>query len=265
MTDYDKGTAALIADLQAAPKSYERDEILARARKLRYHDYAENAYTLPQIELYKHLMSAGLRELAENVKRGKYDQGKEESDKWAQTDEAKRVFASLLEGTGKPVTEEAAHEMMSEMFAKAKARAAQQPDATPNPDHDDADQKALRELGRVIEQIMHEHDCGGVIMLDSRKSSSWTIVFPKWGGIGIEPLTGQMRLRISNKTPELQAIANATLGFIASTRDIAGEVAYMFSSLFDQARASLRKHGSDIDHPPQGSPGHIGPSGKIKH
>jgi len=72
MTDYDKATLLLIADLEAAVPSPKRDAILERARAWKYHDFHPNAYATPQLALYDHLQKAGLGELADNVKRGKY-------------------------------------------------------------------------------------------------------------------------------------------------------------------------------------------------
>ena len=237
MTDgYDQATLMLLADLEAAPPSPKRDAIIERARAFKYHDYHPNGYTTPQLALYDHLQKAGLSELAANVKLGKYDQDFEESRKWIESEEGQEV---------------------AKQFTKPP------PGVTPNPDTDD--QRRLRALGRDLDEQMRAAGAGGVVILSSRESSSWTISLPNWGGLQPDILTGQLRLRINSKTPEARAIADATLGYIADVRDIAGEIATVFSGLFEQAERALKAQGADIDHQPIGSPGKVGPTGKLKH
>lgn len=139
------------------------------------------------------------------------------------------------------------------------------PDITPNPEHASEAKRRFEAFGRELEQLMHAREVGGVLILASRELASWTLVMPKWGGLQIDALTGDMQVRINSMTPEAKALGDATIGFIASMRDIAAEVTSVFGSLFDLVRTSLRAQGADIILPPQGSPGHIGPSGRIKH
>lgn len=94
--DQDSGTRLLIEDLLAKPRSFDRDEILARARKRKYHSFAEGAYPLPEIELIKHLNAAGFEDLAENVTQDKYAQDSEESRKWAEETKEGREMAAMV-------------------------------------------------------------------------------------------------------------------------------------------------------------------------
>ena len=82
--DYDQATLMLLADLEAAPPSPKRDAIIERARAFKYHDFHPAAYPVPKLALYDHLQKAGLGELAENVRRFKYDQDADEAGRWAE-------------------------------------------------------------------------------------------------------------------------------------------------------------------------------------
>lgn len=93
---YDSGTQKLIDDLLLKPQCWARDEILERARKLRYHSFSDNGYDLPEIELVKHLMRAGYKDLAQHVADGKYDQPPEESRKWAEETEEGRKMTAMV-------------------------------------------------------------------------------------------------------------------------------------------------------------------------
>lgn len=95
MTTWDTGTAALIADLEASAPSYERDELLERAHKLRYHDFDENGYDAPKVTLVRHLRKAGLGELAQHAMDGKYDQDKAAADDWEHSEEGHAVLDEL--------------------------------------------------------------------------------------------------------------------------------------------------------------------------
>jgi len=87
----DRGTKILVDDLLLKPQSWARDEMLSRARKLRYHDY-KSSDPFCSITLVKHLKNAGLHDLAQNAADGKYDQQKDASDEWAQTPEGKKMI-----------------------------------------------------------------------------------------------------------------------------------------------------------------------------
>lgn len=86
----DRGTKLLVDDLLAKPPSWSREEMLARARKLRYHDYkSEDAFC--SIALVRHLKSAGFHDLAQNAADGKYDQQSDAIREWEQTEEGKEL------------------------------------------------------------------------------------------------------------------------------------------------------------------------------
>jgi len=84
MTNYDQATLLLLADLESAVPSPQRDAIIERARAFKYHDFHPAAYLVPKLALYDHLQNAGLGELAENVRRFKYDQDADEAGRWAE-------------------------------------------------------------------------------------------------------------------------------------------------------------------------------------
>lgn len=97
--EQDSGTRALIEDLLKKPFSSDREELLRRARKRRYHSFDKHAYDLPEIMLIKHLNGAGYKDLAENVTQGKYDQDAEESRKWAEETEEGRAMMQMVRDT----------------------------------------------------------------------------------------------------------------------------------------------------------------------
>ena len=89
----DRGTAHLVEDLQQKPQSFTRDELIARARKLRYHDF-NSPYAAPTCVLVKHLTLAGFADLAERVLDGRYDQAATEWKAWAEeTEEGRQLTA----------------------------------------------------------------------------------------------------------------------------------------------------------------------------
>lgn len=81
--ELDSGTRKLVDDLLSKPPGPARDEILRRARAFEYHEY-KTEHATPMIVLRNHLLGARFDDLAENVVEGKYDQGDEEAQKWAQ-------------------------------------------------------------------------------------------------------------------------------------------------------------------------------------
>lgn len=95
MTAWDTGTAALIADLEGSAPSHERDELLERAHKLRYHDFDENRYDAPKVTLIRQLRKAGLSELAQHAMNGKYNQEKAAGDDWEHSEEGHAVLDEL--------------------------------------------------------------------------------------------------------------------------------------------------------------------------
>jgi hypothetical protein len=75
MTNYDQATLLLLADLEAAVPSAKRDAIIDRARACLYCSGHPRAYASAQRTLFEHLLQAGLSELADNVRHGKYYHG----------------------------------------------------------------------------------------------------------------------------------------------------------------------------------------------
>ena len=62
----------LVSDLQAKPKSTERDYLIILARSGYYHDF-QTELAAPKIQLAVDLMKVGYPDLAEKVKQGAYD------------------------------------------------------------------------------------------------------------------------------------------------------------------------------------------------
>lgn len=135
-------------------------------------------------------------------------------------------------------------------------------DQTPNPEHDDDDQRALRAFGRKLDEIMFEAGIGGVLLLTSKKSMSWMMSFPRWSGLTNEGVN--LRLRTKMSTPEGRENANATLGFIGDVRDLSFEIHGFFASFFKQIDRKLKDKGGSIEHPRIGTPGHMGPRSEAK-
>jgi hypothetical protein len=135
---------------------------------------------------------------------------------------------------------------------------------SPNPDT--ADQRKLRAFGEGLAKQMQDANYGGVVILSSMDSTSWIVAIPPWSGIQQDVLTGTLRieLKLRKANPELQRKADATIGHLADMRDVAGEIATMFGLMYTQVEKQLHESGTVIDHQPIGSPGKIGPTGKIK-
>jgi hypothetical protein len=136
------------------------------------------------------------------------------------------------------------------------------PNVPPSPNPDSEDQRRLRVIAEELATLMDKHDVGGVVMLESRESSAWRFVIPKWAGLQLE--RGGIRVRINSKTPEAQAIGNATVGMLASLRDVSHDIGEVFGNLFKQVKAALEAQGSGVDHNPFGGKGGVGPSGKLR-
>jgi hypothetical protein len=95
--ELDAGTQALVEDLNKKPPSVARDRILRAALEGHYHDFRSEHVT-PKLVLIGHLLQAGFHDLAESGQDGKYDQGKEEADKWAQSGEGQEAATLLGKG-----------------------------------------------------------------------------------------------------------------------------------------------------------------------
>jgi hypothetical protein len=134
----------------------------------------------------------------------------------------------------------------------------------PNPDT--VDQRKLRAFGEELSKQMQDAGYGGVVILSSMDSTSWQVAIPPWSGIRRDVLTGTLRieLKLRKNDPELQRQSDATIGHLADMRDVAGEIATMFSVMYNQVEKQLNESGTTIEHQPIGSPGKVGPTGKIK-
>jgi len=108
----DEGTQRLVDDLMQKPRSFDRDEILRRAKRFKYHDYKADHPT-PEILLARHLIAAGYRDLAVRCAEGRYQQGKEEADAW---------LASESEETRQIANDPEMRAKMEEVFALAADR-----------------------------------------------------------------------------------------------------------------------------------------------
>lgn len=101
---------------------------------------------------------------------------------------------------------------------------------------DTDDQKHLREVVlEEVEAVMRKHQCGGVVLINSFESAAWRYVLPEWGGLSNQSTDAgmAMRMRIRAKSDPKQA--DATMGFIKSIRDFAGQVHELFDQLWERA------------------------------
>jgi len=136
-------------------------------------------------------------------------------------------------------------------------------DDTPNPKHDSEDQRRLRALGRKLARRLQDAGAGGAILMASRDSTAWTFVLPPWSGIQHEGVG--FRIRLSSKTPQGAADADATLHLITSLHELCTEAAEVYGKIRSALVAEIEAGGGTVEHKPQGSPGRIGPTGKIKN
>lgn len=119
-----------------------------------------------------------------------------------------------------------------------KHRARQGGDADTHLDTDD--QKHLRDVVlEELEAVMRKHQCGGVILINSFESAAWRYVLPEWGGLTGDAASGGIRLRINSKSPRAREVGDATLGFIKSIRDFAGQVFMMFDGIWKMAEQAI--------------------------
>lgn len=110
----DIGTQALVDDLMTKPQSFDRDEIIRRAKRFRYHDYKSDD-AMCSVTLIKHLARAGFRDLAENAMADKYAQKADARLEYEQTPEGKEAIRI----TSLPGMEQKMNEALGAM---AKAR-----------------------------------------------------------------------------------------------------------------------------------------------
>lgn len=90
----DRGTRILVEDLLAKPQSFAREEMLARARRYRYHDF-KSPDAFNSITLVRHLKNAGYHDLAVNAANGKYDQQRDAIEEWERTPEGREMVAMV--------------------------------------------------------------------------------------------------------------------------------------------------------------------------
>jgi hypothetical protein len=96
----DTCTKKLVEALETLPQSFNRDELIRRAKKDRFHDFKSDSAT-PCVDLVMQLRAAGFEEMAKRAMEGEFDAGREESEAWAQSPEGIETFNQLLGGRGR--------------------------------------------------------------------------------------------------------------------------------------------------------------------
>jgi hypothetical protein len=93
-------TEILVADLRAAGLT----DLARRAETGEFHDF-QSDHAFPMMTLMKELEAAArptnhrqVKQLQQNVRDGKYDATKEESDAWAASPEGQDAFSKLARG-----------------------------------------------------------------------------------------------------------------------------------------------------------------------
>lgn len=87
-------TRVLIADLEAKPQSFDRDEMIRRARRNKYHDFlGDETFNIHM--LVEHARRLGYEDIALQAIDGKYDATHEEAEAWAGSSEGQETFAEL--------------------------------------------------------------------------------------------------------------------------------------------------------------------------
>lgn len=75
------------------------DWIIKEARAGEFHDYLNQKYAMPQVQLLGYLRHLGDHDaLCERIMEGEFDATKEESDRWARSEDGQATFAELLKG-----------------------------------------------------------------------------------------------------------------------------------------------------------------------
>lgn len=90
-------TDRLVEAIRAQKPSRARDELAARAAAFEFHDF-KSEHAAPKSVLVRALAGAGFMELAEQVGRGEFDEGRVEAMEWAETEEGKHCIGALIEG-----------------------------------------------------------------------------------------------------------------------------------------------------------------------
>ncbi len=117
------------------------------------------------------------------------------------------------------------------------------------------DQHKLRDFANRVKALMDEEGVGGCVVLTSQESHEWLVVIPEWSGI-TETSDG-VRVELSSKNPEQ---ASQTMGLLAGTRDMCGELARVFGDLYINIKTQLELQGAEVDHRPFADIGY-GPTG----
>lgn len=113
----DAATQRLLDDLRAKPDCFDQRELVRAAERLRFHDY-KSQHETPKFLLIQRLLRAGYTDLAALAKSGRYDQGREESSEWAQTEEAQLARDAIAGKVG--ATEAEASAVLDESFGSVR-------------------------------------------------------------------------------------------------------------------------------------------------
>lgn len=97
MSELPTSTKILVADLELKPKSFDRDEMIRRARRNKYHDFlGDDALNIQM--LVAHARRLGYEDIAQQAIEGKYDATREEAEAWRNSADGQETFAALTRG-----------------------------------------------------------------------------------------------------------------------------------------------------------------------
>lgn len=71
----------LVEELEKLPSTPGIEEMIQEAKAGEYHDYKNNKYACGKVAVVGKLLSEGLNELADRVKRGEFDERPDEDDR----------------------------------------------------------------------------------------------------------------------------------------------------------------------------------------
>ena len=125
----------------------------------------------------------------------------------------------------------------------------------PNTANDTPDQQRVRAVNDAIDQILKQHDLGGVVLLVSRDSAAWKMTIPSWAYFVDTGEGFALRLRLKKDDPEATQRTVDTMHMIGSLRDMLRDGAELFGRIFRQASGMLEAHGAEVVHEPFGGPG----------
>jgi len=116
--------------------------------------------------------------------------------------------------------------------------------------HDNEAQRFLREtVNRELLEVLHRHNCGGVLITVSKEAGSWITVLPEWGAL--QPDTDPtnragMRFKAARTDPDQHEKAELGLHFIKVVKDVSGDVSSFYSRFFRQLRDNLTAQGVEM-------------------